>query len=153
MFLSEAQALDGELQVGVAFRGMCARPGIWRGTPESFCDLTPAGFQTGAAYGGAMGYQVGSVRARDTTRDGSPGSDNRAVIWQGAADRWFDLNALLPAETYNASTARSIEVRGDEVRICGEASRYEVRHPGTPQESHAVPVAHPVVWTARLDVG
>ena len=46
-----------------------------------------------------------------------------------------------------------IEICGDAVRVCGEASRYEVRGAGTPQESHYVPVAHPVLWTARLRGG
>lgn len=150
MSASEVQALDGELQVGIAFKGMCARAGLWRGTAASFQDLTPKGFQAGRALGAARGFQVGFVRVKDTTRNGSTGDDNRAVIWQGAADRWFDLNALLPPKTYNASVAWAIEIRGDTVQVCGQASRYELSHPGTPQESHAVPVAHPVLWTARL---
>ncbi len=148
--LSEVQALDGELQIGIAWKGMCARAGLWRGSAASFCDLTPKRFQSGRAFGGTQGFQVGFVRAKDTTRNGSTGDDNRAVLWQGAADRWFDLNALLPPKKYNASVAWAIEIRGDVVHVCGEASRYEVSHPGTPQESHVVPVAHPVLWTARL---
>jgi len=151
--LSEVQALDGEMQVGIAWEDMCARAGLWRSTAASFRDLTPAGFESARAFGGTRGFQVGFVRARDTTRNGSTGSDNRAVLWQGAADRWLDLNALLPAKKYNASVAWAIEIRGGAVHVCGEASRYEVSHPGTPQESHAVPVAHPVLWTARLGGG
>ena len=151
--MSEVQALDGELQIGIAWKGMCARAGFWRGTAVSFCDLTPRGFQSGRAFDGTRGFQVGFVRARDTTRNGSTGSDNRAVLWQAAADRWFDLNALLPAKTYNASVAWAIEIRGNAVHICGEASRFEVSHPGTLQESHAVPVAHPVLWSAQLRGG
>ena len=153
MAASELHALDGELQIGIAWKGMCARAGLWRGTAASFCDLTPAGFQSGRASGGARGFQVGFVRAKDTTRDGSGGSDNRAVLWQGDADHWLDLNALLPSKKYNASVAWAIEICGDAVHICGEASRYEVRGAGTPQESHYVPVAHPVLWTARLRGG
>lgn len=92
------------------------------------------------------------MRVRDTTRNGSPGADNHAVLWQGAADRWFDLNALLPAK-YNASVAWAIEVRGDEVLVCGCANRFELSRPGSPHESHAVPVEHPVLWTAKLGGG
>jgi hypothetical protein len=147
---SEVQALDGELQIGIVWKGMCARAAFWRGTAASFVDLTPAGIQTARALGAAQGYQVGFVRTRDNTRNGNAGCDNRAVLWQGAADRWVDLNALLPADKYNASTAWAIDIRGDSVRICGEASRYEADRAGTPQESHFVPVAHPVLWTARL---
>jgi hypothetical protein len=93
---------------------------------------------------------VGFVRRKDTTPNGSGGDDNRAVLWQGAGDRWFDLNALLPAKTYNASVAFAIEFRDNMVLICGEASRYEIKDPGTPQECHIVPIAHPVLWTAQL---
>ena len=93
---------------------------------------------------------MGSVRDKDVTRGGSGGSDNRAVIWRSAADRWLDLNALLPPSKYNASVALALDVRGDLLQVGGEASRYELSHPGTPQESHAVPIAHPVIWTARL---
>ncbi len=150
MPMSEVQALDDELQIGIACKRMCARAVLWQGTAASFRDITPDGFESGRAFGGARGYQVGFVRARDTTPNGSSGVDNRAVLWQGTADRWMDLNALLPAKKYNASVAWAIEIRGDTVRVCGEASRYELSHPGTPQESQFVPVAHPVVWTARL---
>ncbi len=148
--MSEVAALDGELQVGTAWKGMCARAGLWHGTAASFVDLTPRGFKAGQVSGGSRGYQVGFVRARDLTKDGTPGSDNRAVLWQGAADRWLDLNALLPASEYNASMAKAIMVHGDRVLVCGEANRYEVTHAGTRQESHAVPIAHPVLWTAQL---
>ena len=150
---SNVEAIDGECEIGIAWNGMCARAGLWRGTAASFCDLTPKGFETARALGGANGFQVGSVRRKDTTANGSTACDNRAVLWQGAADRWFDLNALLPMKNYNASFGRAIEVRGDEVLVCGEASRYEVSDPGTSQECHFVPVTHPVLWTGRLRQG
>ena len=150
MEMSEVQALDGNIQIGTAFKGFRAHAGFWRGSAESFTSLTPKGFQTSRTSDGRQGYQVGFVRKKDTTRGGSGGSDNCAVIWQSAPDRWFDLNALLPSSKYNASRALAIDIRGDVVQIGGEASRYEPYHPGTPQESHAVPVAHPVIWTARL---
>jgi hypothetical protein len=150
MAMSEIQAIDGELQVGMAFKGFRARAGLWRGTADSFEDLTPKGFQTARALGATGGFQVGFVRVKDTTPNGSGGSDNRAAIWQGAAGRWFDLNALLPATKYNASTASGIHIRGDVLQVCGQATRYEATHPGTKYEDHAVPVAHPVIWSARL---
>jgi hypothetical protein len=150
MQMSEVQALDGDTQVGAAFKGFRARAALWRGTAASFIDLTPKAFETSRASGAARGYQVGSVREKDNTRGGSGGSDNRAVIWQGAPDKWFDLNALLPSAKYNASVASAIDIQGDVLRVCGQAIQYEFYHAGTPQEGHAVPVAHPVLWTARL---
>src|SRR5262249_8119714 len=150
MPMSEVQALDGELQIGIAFKGMCARAALWRGTAASFCDLTPQGFESARALDGMNGFQVGFVRVKDTTGNGGTGEDNRAVLWQNAANRWFDLNALLPEKKYNASVAWAIEIRDDIVRICGEASRYELKNPGTPYETHMVPVAHPVLWSSRL---
>jgi hypothetical protein len=147
---SEIQALDGDLQIGTAWRGVCARAGLWRGTAASFIDLTPKGFETGRAYGGAMGLQVGCVRRKDATRNGSAACDDRAILWHGAPDRWFDLNELLPKKDFNASVAWAIVVVDCEVRICGEATRCEVSDAGTNRESHSVPVARPVVWTARL---
>ena len=150
MAMSEIQAIDGDLQIGMAFKGMRARAGVWRGTASSFEDLTPKGFQTGRALAGAQGFQVGYIRVKDTTPNGSGGSDNRAVIWQGTASRWMDLNALLPSTKYNASMAWSIDIRGDVLQVCGEASRFEASKPGTKFEDHAVPVAHPVIWAAQL---
>ena len=150
MAMGEVRALDGDTQVGTVWKGFRSRAALWRGTAASFVDLTPAKFEAGAASGAASGYQVGSIRAKDNTRGGSPGSDNRGVIWQGAVDRWFDLNALLPSEKYNASIAIAIDIRNGVVQVCGQAIQYELSHGGTPQEGHAIPVAHPVVWTARL---
>jgi hypothetical protein len=147
---SEVHALTADYQVGAAFKGMCARAAVWRGTAASFSDLTPVGFQTARLFGCAGDYQVGFVRRKDTTRNGSAGCDGRATVWQGEADRCFDLNSLLPPDKYNASTAWAIEIRGNELRICGEASKYEVTDAGTRLESHVVPLAHPVLWTARL---
>jgi hypothetical protein len=149
MEMSELRALDGDLQIGSAFRGFRARTGVWSGTPASFVDLTPKGFETSGATGGRRGYQVGFVRRKENTRGGSPGSDNCAVLWQGAADRWVDLQALLPSK-YNASRALCIHIQDDTILVGGEASQFELTHPGTPHEGHAVPVAHPVLWTATL---
>jgi hypothetical protein len=148
--MSEIQALDGDLQIGTVWKGWCPRAAIWRGSAASFTDLTPTGFEAGSAYDGAHGYQVGFVRVTDNAPGGTPGSDNRAVLWQGTADNWFDLNALLPAKKYNASAAWAIDVRDGVVRVCGSANRYEAIRPGTPHESHVVPVAHPVLWKTRL---
>ena len=150
MAMSEVHALDGEWQAGHAYKGMRARAGLWRGTAQSFVDVTPRGFETARIHAAAGGYQSGIVRRKENLSGGTPGYDDLAALWHGSADEWIDLNALLPADQYNASAAWGMEIRDGELRICGEASRYEVSDPGTPRESHYVPVAHPVLWTARL---
>ena len=147
---SEVHALDGDTQVGVAFKGMTARAALWCGTASSFVDLTPNGYEVGRAFHAAVGWQVGLVRREDVTRNGSASLADQATLWQGSNDRWFDLNSLLPrGRGFNASVAWSIECLGDRVQICGEASRYEVSDPGTDRESHFIPAAQAVVWTAR----
>ena len=152
MQMAEIRALDGDTQVGTATtKRFRFRAGIWKGSAESFVDLTPSGFETSGASGAKGGYQVGSVRRKENTRGGSAGSDNCAVLWQGAADRWFDLHALLPAAKFNASRALAIHIEGDLLQVGGEASQYELTHAGTAHEGHAVPVARPVIWTARLN--
>ena len=128
---SEVRVLDAEIQAGTAFKRFCARAVLWRGSVESFCDITPSGYQTGRIYGGTRGYQVGFVREKDTTKNGSTGIDNRAMLWHSAADKCFDLNSLLPSNSYNASIAHSIEITGSKVQIGGQVSRYEVTDAGT----------------------
>ena len=147
---SEVRVLDGELQAGTAFKGMRARAALWRGSTESFSDLTPRGFETGRISGGTQGYQVGFVREKDTTKNGSSGINNRAILWQGTAEKYLDLNSLLPSNTYNASVAHAIEISESKIQICGQACWHEVTDPGTPRESHVQPIARPVLWTASL---
>lgn len=145
---SEVHALDGERQVGIAFKQLSARAVLWQGTAASARDLTPVGFEESRAFDGACGWQVGLVRERSSTRSGAGASDDRAVIWQGAPDCWFDLNALLPAP-FNASTAWGLCVTANEVLVCGEASRVETSEAGTARESQYVPLAQAVLWRAQ----
>ena len=146
---SEIFAIDGDLQVGVAFKGMKARAGLWTGSPASFVDLTPADYEVSRAFHSSGGWQVGLVRRHDMTRNLSANLADEAALWHGSKDDWFNLNSVLPkASGLNASVAWSIERAGDRVRICGEASRCEVSDAGTDRESHFVPEAHAVIWTA-----
>ena len=148
---SEVRAIDADTQVGVVFKGLGARAALWRGTAASFVDLTPAGYEVSRAFHAARGWQVGLVRRTDVTANGSASLADQAALWHGSADRWIDLNALLPAASgLNASAAWAIERKGDRVVICGEASRYETRDPGTDRESHFLPAAQAVIWTARV---
>jgi len=146
---SEIYALDGDVQAGVAFSKLHARAGLWRGTADSFSDITPKGHEVGGIYGGARGFQVGLVRAKDTTRNGSASLADKASLWQGTADSWFDLNAFVP-KPFNASAAGAITFVGERLWICGSAMRYEASDPGTPRESHYLPQAQAVLWTAQL---
>lgn len=147
---SEANAIDGDVQAGVAFKGMTARAAMWRGSAASFVDLTPTGYAVGRVLHAVGGHQVGLVRRQELTANGSSSLADQAALWQGAGDRWIDLNALLPPESgFNASAAWSIEWCRDRVQICGEACRYEVSDPDTDRESHFLPGAQAVVWTAR----
>lgn len=68
---SEIYALDGELQIGYAFKRRNARAVIWRGSAASALDLTPADCEESRAFDGAHDYQVGLVRARSTTAPSS----------------------------------------------------------------------------------
>ena len=147
---SEAHALDGETQAGIVFKGFKARAALWSGRAESFVDLTPDGYEVSRAFHAAQGLQVGLVRRTDSTPNGSSSLADQAALWQGASDKWMDLNSLLPpASGLNASAAWSIASQGDRVQVCGEAARCEVSEPGTNRESHFVPAAQAVVWTAR----
>jgi hypothetical protein len=147
--LSEVLALDGHEQFGVAFHGDRARAARWAGSAESYADYTPEGFETAGIRATCQGFQAGSVRRRHATMNGTPGSDDQAALWRGGGDRWFDLNSLLP-QPYNSSTALAVEWVGQEIRICGEVRLCEVSHPGTKNESHIVPKAHPALWTGCL---
>ena len=84
---SEVQEFDGELQIGIAWKGMCARAGLWRGTAASFRDLTPKGFASGRAYGGTRGFQVGFVRAKDTRQRIDGQRQPRRVVARGSGPR------------------------------------------------------------------
>jgi hypothetical protein len=146
---SEIFAIDGEFQVGVAFKGIKARAGLWRSTAASFVDLTPADYEVGRAFHSSGGWQVGFVRRLDMTRNFSSNLLDEAALWRGSSDDWFNLNSVLPASSgLNASVARAIERAGGQVRICGAASRCEVSDAGTDRESHFVPEARAVIWTA-----
>jgi hypothetical protein len=99
----------------------------------------------------AGGWQVGLVRRREVTRNGSSSLADQAALWQGAQDRWIDINALLPPQSgFNASAAWSIAVGKSRVTICGEATRYEVSDSDADRESRYAPAAQAVVWTARV---
>lgn len=149
---SELYALDGELQVGYAFADDGARALLWRGTADSVRDLTPTGFTEARAFDGADGFQAGFIRPRASTPSGVAALDDRAVLWHGAADRWWDLNAVLPTG-FNASVAWAVHVTDDSVSVCGEARQIVVQNEGTDQESHGLEHSQAVLWTARRTLG
>jgi hypothetical protein len=146
---SEVRAVDGDLQIGYGFDRKGARALLWRGTAKSVIDLTPKGHQEARAFGGASGFQVGFVRAKVRTRTGLAACDDRAVLWDGAADRWVDLNAFLPPP-FNASVAWAIGVHADQIVVCGVASQVALDNPRASPKGQLVAEACAVVWRCRL---
>lgn len=74
---------DGEVQVGQAAIGQI-RPALWRGSRESFVDLTPPGFSGGEVYGVANGQQVGWAGRQE-------GGQVRPILWHGSPGAFVDL--------------------------------------------------------------
>lgn len=93
---STAYDTDGEQQVGVAinYTDQSQRPALWYGTPESFVDLTPPGFEggQGQAYGVAGGQQVGWAATRQT-------GGTRAMLWFGSAESYVSLGSGVAQDT------------------------------------------------------
>lgn len=146
----EIHALDGELQIGFVWAGLHPRAALWRGSAGTKVDLTPDGFDVSAARDGREGWQVGWVRPTGVDRHGNTAMNDRASLWRGKAESWIDLNALLPAETYNISDAHGIMIRGDELSIAGVAGCYVVDDPASNRPTHVPGTMHAVVWRARL---
>ena len=59
---------------------------LWSGSPESFVDLHPAGFDASQAYGASGGRQVGH---REVWQ---PEYRWYATLWSGAASSWVNLH-------------------------------------------------------------
>lgn len=148
--LSEATAVaDGE-QVGVRWTGRGSAPALWRGSSESFVDLTPKGHASGNARGCARGFQVGLVQVKDTLRSGSGSMATKAALWRGDAASFVDLHALVPAP-WNASSATAVEVRDGVLRIAGDVTQFATTDELTPRESQYLVASRPALWETRID--
>lgn len=80
--------------VAINYTDQNQRAALWYGTPESFVDLTPPGFEggQGQAYGVAGGQQVGGAATRQT-------GGTRAMLWFGSAESYVDLGSGVAQDT------------------------------------------------------
>jgi hypothetical protein len=147
--MCEARGVSDGEHVGSSWQGRGSRAALWRGTEESFVDLTPRKHQSAAATDCAGGLQVGYCSVKDETRNGSSSMATRAALWAGNAVSHVDLQAFLP-EPWNASAAWAIEIQDGLVRIAGAATRFGVSDELTPRENHYLLGEMAVVWEARL---
>lgn len=133
---SQGWNTDGTQQVGwMTFvnQGFTNNPVVWSGTAESAVNLLPAGWVSGQAFGVFGGRQVGSARAAD-------GEDLRAIVWDGSADAFTDLHALLPEGIYRRSSAQAIWNDGTNWYAVGIGVRFDF-------------TSDPIMWVQPMDGG
>jgi len=148
--LSEACAVgDGE-QVGLRWSRKGSAAALWRGSAESFVDLTPKGHESAHASGCARGQQVGHVQVKATTASGAGSMATRAALWRGSPESFVDLHAFVPAP-WNASSAAAVEVRDGVLRIVGTVTQFAATDELTPRESQYLVANQPVLWETPLD--
>jgi hypothetical protein len=114
---SRALACDGDSQVGYALLqggSNLSRPLLWKGSAASVQDLLPTGFTTGEASAVFEGRQAGYVRE---------GGSSRAILWNGNAESYVDLGALLPPDGAGYSDSWAVGVWNDGATwfVLGEA--------------------------------
>lgn len=80
---SQAYAIDGVQQVGVAFVDGAFRASLWNGTPASWVSLDPVGASSSQAVAVRGGRQAGNAWS---------GGGWRASLWNGAAASWVNLH-------------------------------------------------------------
>jgi len=118
---SWASGVSADVQVGAG----CVAGGpehalLWRGTAASVVDLHPAGFIYSYANGVSGDFVVGQ-------------GDGHALLWRGTAESVIDLHKLIPAATFNSSSASAVDEGGNVVGsgICASP-----------------PVEHALLWWA-----
>jgi len=113
---------------------------LWTGSAKSHVNLAPKGFKRSQAQAAARGFQVGWIAKLEQ------GMLTRAVVWNGSAGDYLDLQDFLP-EPWNVSSAMDLHVDGDRLRIIGSATQaaksggYEVNNGQVP-----------VVWEMKLKI-
>ncbi len=148
--ISEAWSVgDGE-QVGLRWTRKGSAAALWRGSAESFVDLTPPGHEAAHASGCARGHQVGHVQVKATTTSGGGSMATRAALWRGLASAFVDLHSFVPAP-WNASSAAAVEVRDGLLRIAGTVTQFGATDELTPRESQYLIANRPVTWETPLD--
>jgi len=148
--ISEAWGVSDGEQVGVRWTRKGSAAALWRGSAESFVDLTPEGHESGHASGCAHGHQVGYVQVKAETKSGSGSMASRAALWRGQAATFVDLHAFVPAP-WNASSAAAVEVRNGVLRIVGTVTQFGTTDELTPRESQYVIGNQPALWETPLD--
>jgi hypothetical protein len=115
--ISQCEDTDGVEQVGIAAVNLLVSiPSLWRGSAESWVDLSVKGFHGGAAYACASGIQIGSVALdKDNQR-------HHAALWTGTAGSFVDLHDFVPKTDFTNSCALGLHVEGKRLRIAGEVS-------------------------------
>lgn len=147
--ISEAWGVgDGE-QVGLRWTRKGSAAALWRGSADSFVDLTPQGHESAHASGCARGHQVGHVQVKATTTSGAGSMATRAALWRGSPGSFVDLHAFVPAP-WNASSAAAVEVRDGLLRIAGGVIQFAVTDELTPRESQYLVASQPAIWEAPL---
>lgn len=148
--LSEASAVgDGE-QVGLRWTRQGSVAALWRGSADSFVNLTPQGHESAQASGCARGRQVGYVQVKANTASGAGSMATRAALWRGSAASFVDLHAFVPAP-WNASSAAAVEVRDGVLRIVGTVTQFAATDELTPRESQYLVATQPALWETPLD--
>jgi hypothetical protein len=110
---SVALATDGTQQGGWAGVGSLARAAsLWSGTADSWVNLNPAGSVESVVNAMGDGLQVGFASFR---------GDPHAVLWNGTAASFEDLDAYLPAGQFLQSRAQGISSDGVNLYITGWA--------------------------------
>jgi hypothetical protein len=144
---SEAQSVRDGQQVGTVWKGFFSRAALWNGKPDAHVDLTPAGFETGWAADCARQFQIGYIKKKDATPNGSSNMESRAVLWHGSSE-YLDLHQFVP-DGWNVSRANCIEFDGDSVRIVGVAEKVVTSGAGT-QSSQALAESTIIIWEGKL---
>lgn len=77
--------ISGDQQVGRVVLGTSVHASLWKGSAESWIDLTPSrAVSDSAAFSVCDGQQVGYVNVT--------GNLPHASLWSGSAESWVDLN-------------------------------------------------------------
>ena len=138
---SEAIGTGSGQQVGVVWTdNTLALAALWSGSADSYVNLSPDGFKRSRASRCAKGFQIGWI-----AREGR-GMRMRAVVWNGAADDFLDLQEFL-GDPWNVSWAQDLLVDDDRLYVLGTAQqavsqgRYEM-------DAGKVPV----MWAMKLRI-
>jgi len=105
--VSYAYGTSGTQQVGYGVTPSTVYALLWTGTAASCINLNPPGFRASQAFATNGIQQVGLGMGPDT-------SNNLALLWEGTADSYVDLEQFLPPGLRNSdSEAAAIDSYGN----------------------------------------